>query len=721
MIGYNICYSTYVQDDTIPDEKCNIMDFYDHIACIVKGSNITCNNFGIKIENLNNNKNLVLSHSEKTNFLEYKNQNNFFNQGKKECLEITFIDGTTLNCTLDHKLMTDENKWIEAKDLLINKTKLKKGICYPITNFDEYISTFEIECGSLKLNMKNTKEIEKFMKFSRLFGFLYCDGSIAKNRATCYVGDIVDAECMIDDIYSICNEKIDYKFENNGSSSMFYIRIPYSIHNSCIWKLGDGYGNRMKKDSFLPEFILNKDCPKIIKREFLAGMFGGDGLCPGYCFSSKNYTSAGLCASKYEDRLDNLKDFFESIQNILLNDFNIGSYLNGPYEKKNEKSLSMRLTINVNDLIKFHEKIGYRYCIYKMLKLEIMCSYKKLINVVFDQRKKCINIITNLKNKMSWDEAVKKAHKIMKHDIIFNNHYSLPNKFRVMDDLRRPRNGNKKTFWSKYFPSFEKYITDLNVFDLFVNNKISKASSIYGKDQLSTDTIPYYNLKVIYVKNIGYRDVYDIEVKDNHSFLANGVVVHNCEHDPKVIKRNKLTTYIDTQKEKLTELRKKRDNKINKLIKQDIIDEINKIVENLKPFTKERSDIVKTISKKPMCEKRYYRFLKEPKGVIPTILQSLLDARKNTRKIIKENKKKLERLTDENEIKNLKMLNNVLDKRQLAYKVSCNSVYGALGVSRGYLPFMPGAVCTTYMGRVNIELAAKTITEKYGGQLVYGD
>jgi hypothetical protein len=29
--------------------------------------------------------------------------------------------------------------------------------------------------------------------------------------------------------------------------------------------------------------------------------------------------------------------------------------------------------------------------------------------------------------------------------------------------------------------------------------------------------------------------------------------------------------------------------------------------------------------------------------------------------------------------------------------------------------------CTTYMGRVNIELVAKTIPEKYGGELVYGD
>ena len=122
-----------------------------------------------------------------------------------------------------------------------------------------------------------------------------------------------------------------------------------------------------------------------------------------------------------------------------------------------------------------------------------------------------------------------------------------------------------------------------------------------------------------------------------------------------------------------------------------------------------------------MCEKRYYRFLKEPKGVIPTILQTLLDARKNTRKIIKENKKKLETLTDENEIKNLKMLNSVLDKRQLAYKISANSMYGSMGVSKGYLPFMPGAICTTAIGRKSIELVAKTIPERYGGKLIYGD
>ena len=62
-----------------------------------------------------------------------------------------------------------------------------------------------------------------------------------------------------------------------------------------------------------------------------------------------------------------------------------------------------------------------------------------------------------------------------------------------------------------------------------------------------------------------------------------------------------------------------------------------------------------------MCEERYYRFLKEPKGVVPTILQNLLDARKNTRKQIKENQKLIEGIDDNKKIRDKDDLNKVLD------------------------------------------------------------
>ena len=201
-----------------------------------------------------------------------------------------------------------------------------------------------------------------------------------------------------------------------------------------------------------------------------------------------------------------------------------------------------------------------------------------------------------------------------------------------------------------------------------------------------------------------------------------------CEHDPKVIRRLELSKIIMDEKEEIKKLRTLRDAKgtIKKLReirgdektrKQALINEINERVENLKPLVEERSNLVKTITKNTMCAVRNYRFVKEPRGVLPTILQNLLDARKNTRTQIKNYMKTM---TDDNK-NEINMLVSVLDKRQLAYKISANSMYGAMGVKKGYLPFMPGAMCTTYKGRCNIEIVAKTIPEKYGGQLVYGD
>lgn len=130
----------------------------------------------------------------------------------------------------------------------------------------------------------------------------------------------------------------------------------------------------------------------------------------------------------------------------------------------------------------------------------------------------------------------------------------------------------------------------------------------------------------------------------------------------------------------------------------------------------------KSKPKHVLCGYRKFRFIKSPKGVLPTLLEDLLGARKKTRAEIKEieAKLKLETLTEE-EKETLNMLLGVLDKRQLSYKVSANSGYGAMGVGRGYLPLMPGAMCVTAKGRQSIELVAKTISEKFGGVLVYGD
>lgn len=115
-----------------------------------------------------------------------------------------------------------------------------------------------------------------------------------------------------------------------------------------------------------------------------------------------------------------------------------------------------------------------------------------------------------------------------------------------------------------------------------------------------------------------------------------------------------------------------------------------------------------------------YRFLKEPKGVLPTIAENLLLARASVREHIKELKKNIHSLSGE-ELSRTKNLINILNKRQLSYKVSVNSLYGALGVRRGMLPLMPGAMCTTAMGRFSFRKAGEYLEKTYNVNWVYGD
>jgi DNA polymerase elongation subunit (family B)/uracil DNA glycosylase len=130
---------------------------------------------------------------------------------------------------------------------------------------------------------------------------------------------------------------------------------------------------------------------------------------------------------------------------------------------------------------------------------------------------------------------------------------------------------------------------------------------------------------------------------------------------------------------------------------------------------------------KRICGKFKDRFLKADvvgKGVIPTLLENLIKARKDTRKKIAINEEEIERLRalGENEkADELESMNLVYDKRQLSYKVSANSMYGAMGVKEGKLPLLPGARSTTYIGRVSIKKASQFLEDECNGQVIYND
>lgn len=195
-----------------------------------------------------------------------------------------------------------------------------------------------------------------------------------------------------------------------------------------------------------------------------------------------------------------------------------------------------------------------------------------------------------------------------------------------------------------------------------------------------------------------------------------------CDHDPKIIARKKLDQKIKANEVELKNMRQRRDAvRRTKQEKEAYQKLINEKKEEAKSWREERKELVKTKPKRPMCAHRRYRWLKEPIGVLPGFLKNLLDARKIVKSDMKRLKGELEKIEDKKKRETMKRRIEVLNAQQLALKVSANSVYGSTGVKRGYLPFMPAAMCTTFKGREAVQKAAYEIVTKYGGKFVYGD
>ena len=93
------------------------------------------------------------------------------------------------------------------------------------------------------------------------------------------------------------------------------------------------------------------------------------------------------------------------------------------------------------------------------------------------------------------------------------------------------------------------------------------------------------------------------------------------------------------------------------------------------------------------------------KGIMPSILEELLGARKATRKLIPQQ-------TDD-------FMKNVLDKRQLSYKLTANSLYGQCGAKTSTFYEKDVAASTTAKGRNLLTYAKRAIEEAYGNNICH--
>ena len=181
----------------------------------------------------------------------------------------------------------------------------------------------------------------------------------------------------------LCDDSIDsgISIRKKGEGKMKGITCPQKFANMIHSIPNIVVGKRATQSMKLPDFILDPNCPLSIIREFLGGLFGGDGTTTTYYCSNNTlgYISfKWTTVEKYNDSISNVFDSFVS----LLGKLNVNSVIRESILVKYGKNSSIKpkdlnenprwdycLGLCKGDIVSFGENVGFRYCVNKSCRL----------------------------------------------------------------------------------------------------------------------------------------------------------------------------------------------------------------------------------------------------------------------------------------------------------------------------------------------------------------
>ena len=533
------------------------------------------NGLSLLIKNMSDCTSEVLGWCEKKNGMVKAKQSGFMYKGERECVELTFEDGRKQICTEEHPILTSDKKWVKAKDLTIGETRIKASVTCPVIDIDEEIKEcngWKLQVGNILLETNNKENYMKSLAFSRIIGYLITDGHITYKKdenilkGTIFLGHMLDVEGIVNDLKLFC----DIKQKNWVHKNLYIVRIPAIFLRNIIQLGGLLFGKKVNQQGTLPDFILDSECPRPLLREFLGGLFGGDGhTCILGMHRGKRdiLTSVSFSQTKNYQHLESLRKMMEDIKGLFnkcgIEKVTIQNFKETSYSKnknidseKSSRNYEMILHIDISSLISFSEKVGFRYCCHKSQRLEAGISYRRLREEVARQHNwivKRVDEITKFseikKENPSKIVGTKKAiaqavDELTKTEPILHE-YAIPSTHDITDHLVKGTEFGK--FTSKSFPTAEQFLEQIGALDWFMENEriIEKLDELSDEEEIQEDvdeelnnssygvercngSLPTMNLKLLSRIPVGPKKVYDIQVDDVHSFLANGIVSHNC-------------------------------------------------------------------------------------------------------------------------------------------------------------------------------------------------
>ncbi len=336
----------------------------------------------------------------------------------------------------------------------------------------------------------------------RILGFVFGDGHITKSRQRIiFTGNRGALEEVKKDLQriglkssSILQKTLVNTMRGRtftGTTRHFF--VDSKPFGRLLEFLGAPIGDKIKTLYAVPPIVKNGN--RLVKREFLRALFGCEGYSPK--IKSKNFEAVTLRMHKSTELRENMLEFFIGLKN-LLSEFQVDSYISIQklgYTRKDgikPECYSLILKSKNENQFRFFSRIGYAFETEKMDKARLAAEYLRYKNHLWQHQIELgADIRANLKTGIT-----KRA---------------LAREFNCSVDFITNQSKNKAVHLKRNFPSFEAWKSNYHYKKGLVFNEVTQ------------------------LKEIDANTVMDLTCHNDHNFIANGIVSHNCNYSSKII------------------------------------------------------------------------------------------------------------------------------------------------------------------------------------------
>ena len=126
-------------------------------------------------------------------------------RGRRECVELVFSDGRSLVCTPDHRIRTADGRWVEAGELEVGTAEVAVSVEYPDSTAGagvEGAGGWRLEARTtLGYDLNMAERAQHSLAFARLLGYVLTDGCVTSDMGRLYIGHQLDVDAALRDVF----------------------------------------------------------------------------------------------------------------------------------------------------------------------------------------------------------------------------------------------------------------------------------------------------------------------------------------------------------------------------------------------------------------------------------------------------------------------------------------------------------------------------------------